>query len=258
MKRPTERFSGRVEHYVQYRPDYPRSLIDALIQSCRLDARSVVADIGSGTGIFTRQLLEQQLRVIAIEPNQEMRLAAENILSGYARFSSLSGRAECTGLDDRVVDLITSAQAFHWFEAAATHVEFSRILKASGWLALIWNRRKLQDPLQRDYDALLSEFAPEYDRVNHMNIEDSAIQAFFSLNSYRTSVFANPQILDRERFLGRLKSASYLPAAETSGWKKILRSANALFSKYELDGHVRFEYDACLHLGQLSSAWKNA
>lgn len=251
MKDPTKRFSDRVDDYIRYRPEYPPSLIDSLIKICGLDGDSVVADIGAGTGILTRPLLEKDLRVIAVEPNEPMRRAVEKLLSGNTLFTSVDGTAEDTGLTDGSVDLIVAAQAFHWFDAHAARREFTRILRIGGSVALIWNQRKLEQPFQRDYDALLSALAPEYDVVNHMNVSDDTIAAFFSPQKYKSFSFENRQVLDRTSFLGRMKSASYLPPIGTDGYAKLMESADRLFTNYEENGEVSFEYDTWLYIGRL-------
>src|ERR1017187_8835274 len=136
---PLRRFSDRVEDYVRYRPGYPAGLIRALRSKAGLAQTSVVADVGSGTGIFTRLLLDEGARVFAVEPNDTMRGAAEAELRSRANFVSVKGTAEATGLEDHSVSLVTCAQAFHWFDPAGTRREFRRILAAGGWCALIWN-----------------------------------------------------------------------------------------------------------------------
>ena len=92
--KPTERFSSRVDAYQKYRPDYPASLVAEIRQQTGMDGAAVVADIGSGTGIFTRQLLQGGYEVIAVEPNREMREAAEALLADESRFTSIDGNAE--------------------------------------------------------------------------------------------------------------------------------------------------------------------
>ena len=114
MEGSTTRFSGRVENYVRYRPAYPQALIDNLMANCTLDQLSTIADIGSGTGIFSRELLDKKLSVLAVEPNLQMREAAESILSSYSQFTSVAGTTEDTSLADSSIDLITVAQVFHW------------------------------------------------------------------------------------------------------------------------------------------------
>jgi len=91
---PTARFSDRVALYQRYRPSYPPQVIALLRRDCGLTAEAVVADIGSGTGIFTRLLLATGARVFAVEPNAEMRQAGEQLLAGEPRLTSLPGRSD--------------------------------------------------------------------------------------------------------------------------------------------------------------------
>ncbi|HZQ47481.1 MAG TPA: class I SAM-dependent methyltransferase, partial [Verrucomicrobiae bacterium] len=143
MPSSTKRFSSRVENYIKYRPGYPQGIIDLMRKECQLTSASVIADIGSGTGILTELLLRNQNTVFGIEPNQEMRAAAERLLSSYPQFHSVPATAETTTLPDKCVDLITAGQAFHWFDREKTRQEFLRILKPQGWVALIWNDRNI-------------------------------------------------------------------------------------------------------------------
>src|SRR5216684_6362500 len=113
---PKERFSTRVENYTRFRPTYPPKVIEVLKDECGLRRDSVIADIASGTGIFTRLLLESGNRVFGIEPNPEMRRAGEEYLASYPNFTSVAGTAENTRLPELSVDLVTSAQAAHWFD----------------------------------------------------------------------------------------------------------------------------------------------
>jgi len=251
MKTPTERFSDRVDTYVCYRPAYPEALVDTLIKVCHLDERSVVADMGSGTGIFTRQLLDKCLHVIGVEPNREMRRAAETAQSGYERFTSVEGSAEASTLADASVDGIVAAQAFHWFDLGLAQREFARILKPPRWVALVWNQRKEQQPFQRAYSALLKEHAPEYNVVNHMNTSDDTIANLFAPEDYRVLTFENAQTFDWEGFLGRIQSSSYTPQAGTPAYLKLAAAAEQLFVQYEQGGTIAFEYDTRLYVGKL-------
>ena len=142
MTDPTQRFTSRVEHYVRYRPSYPRDLLDLLETRCGLSSASVVADVGSGTGILSELFLENGNRVIGIEPNKEMREAAERRLRRHPRFTSVAGTAEATTLDDASADFVAAGQAFHWFDPERARTEFSRILKPGGWVVLAWNLRR--------------------------------------------------------------------------------------------------------------------
>lgn len=144
---PKQRFSSRVENYEKYRPSYPAAVIDTLRGECGLSSRSTIADIGSGTGLFSRLFLDFGCRVFGVEPNPDMRAAGERVLSAYPRFTSLDGSAEATGLAVGSVDFAAAGQAFHWFDPPRARDEFARILRPGGWVVLAWNERRLDLPL---------------------------------------------------------------------------------------------------------------
>lgn len=257
MTDSTQRFSDRVEAYQKYRPEYPPALISTLLEKIRLNKDAIVADVGSGTGIFTRLLLDHGLRVLGVEPNTNMRLAAEDALSDYSLFTSIDGSAEQTGLEDGSVELVTSAQALHWFCNAATKAEFQRILKPGGRLALIWNKRAVSEPFQQAYDAILREYAPEYDQVNHMNLDEGDIAGFFRPGSMALLHFDNSQSLDFAGLIGRLKSSSYCPAEDSPQYIPLVTELVNLFDQFALNGRIDFEYDTQLYLGIVDTAGKD-
>src|SRR5947208_11287282 len=104
------RFSSRVDAYVRFRPSYPKQVIETLERDCGFTKNSIVADIASGTGIFTKLLLEHGNRVFGVEPNAEMRLAGEKFLS-YPNFISVTGTAEATTLPSHSMNFVTAAQS---------------------------------------------------------------------------------------------------------------------------------------------------
>jgi ubiquinone/menaquinone biosynthesis C-methylase UbiE len=128
MKDSTERFSDRANEYAIYRPKYPPACIDFLCNQFHLNNDSVVADIGSGTGILSQLLLEKGCAVVGVEPNADMRRMAEHQITSE-KFISVNGTAESTHLRDGSVDLITVAQAFHWVDPFRAKKEFKRILR---------------------------------------------------------------------------------------------------------------------------------
>jgi SAM-dependent methyltransferase len=156
---PTTRFSDRVENYVKYRPSYPKEIIPFLEKYYGLKRDSRIADIGSGTGIFSELFLRSGFPVIGIEPNENMRKAAEIKLAGFSGFTSRNHKAEQTGLKTHSLDLITVAQAFHWMEPAQTKKEFFRILKPEEAIDLFFHPMKVkyhcfQNIQQLDFEAL--------------------------------------------------------------------------------------------------------
>lgn len=247
----TQRFSSRVDNYVRCRPHYPPVLLDTLRQNCGLTGDSVLADIGSGTGILTRLFLEIGNEVYGVEPNKEMREAGENFLAAYPKFHSVAATAEETTLPDNSVDLIAAGQAFHWFDRERIKPEWRRILKPGGWVVLVWNDRPGEDqPLGRDYEALLQRFGTDYSQITHKQIGDEDFADFFE-GQYSSARFDNSQVFDFEGLKGRLLSSSYSPSPDDECFEPMLAELKGLFDRYESGGKVVFEFETWMHYGRL-------
>ncbi len=249
---PTERFTDRVANYIRYRPDYPPEIMDYLRQKTGLPAGAPVADIGSGTGIFTRHLLGAGYDVYAVEPNSAMREAASELMKDYPNHHAVSGTATQTTLPDHSVALIVCAQAFHWFNNVETKTEFQRILKPGGTVALIWNDRLIAaDSFSIAYDNLLKNLGSDYNEVNHQKLGDADFAAFFKDGIYEQAAFPNEQIFDETGLTGRAQSSSYVPAGDTEGGRVFLRELKEIFREYAQDGKVRFGYDTTVYIGKV-------
>ena len=162
MLDPTKRFSNRVENYVKYRPAYPSEIIGLLEVECGLTPASVIADVGSGTGILSELFLKHGNRVFGVEPNREMRAAGDKLLAKYSNFSSIDGAAEATTMVNTSVDIIAAGQAFHWFDRQRSRAEFERILKPGGWVVLLWNGFRVEtSPLNNAYQQLVLEYGTD-------------------------------------------------------------------------------------------------
>ncbi len=246
----TQRFTDRVTDYVKYRPGYPRDVVTFLHATCRLPDGARVADIGAGTGISARLLLDAGHRVVAVEPNQAMRAAADAWLGGFAGYSSVAGTAEATTLDAASVDLVMAAQAFHWFDPVAARREFARILKPRGLVALFWNNRMLENtPFLVGYEALLQRFSDDYQSVAERYPDDDSMAAWFGDGRVRTARFPNVQRLDFEGLRGRLMSSSYAPKAGHPNHEPMLAALRELFDRTAHDGTVEFLYETCVYAG---------
>jgi ubiquinone/menaquinone biosynthesis C-methylase UbiE len=245
---PKERFSNRAENYARFRPTYPAEVVEALKNECGLTPNSIVADIASGTGIFTRLLLENGNPVFGVEPNAKMRRAGEEYLAHYPKFTSVAGAAENTGMPDQSVDLVTSAQAAHWFDRQKALREFKRILKPNGYLAVLWNDRRLDaTALDRDYEQMLVNYGTDYADVKRL---DEAAGRFFGAFKCEKRVLRNFQDLDYPAFEGRLLSSSYAPQAGHPSHAPMLVELRRIFDSYQSGGKVRMEYDTKLYFGQ--------
>ena len=249
----TQRFSTRVDNYVRYRPSYPDALIDTLRDDCDLTAESIVADVGSGTGILTEMFLRHGNVVYGIEPNREMRQAAERLLAACDRFHSVAATAEDTTLADASVDVITAGQAFHWFDRKRTRAEFVRVLKPGGWVALIWNERILTTPFLAAYEQLLKEYVIEYDQVDHRRIDESVIRDFFHPSTVTLEQFENRQVFDYDGLRGRLLSSSYAPEAGDPRHEPMLAELRRIFDAHQSNGTVVFAYVTQMYFGRLAS-----
>jgi len=254
------RFSGRAENYVKYRPGYPTALTQYLEKYCGLTSKSAIADIGSGTGISTKLFLENGNIVFAVEPNDAMRLAAENYLDGFQNFCSLPGTAEATGIDRESIDLTIAAQAFHWFDPEASKREFCRILKPDGHAVLIWNERKLDaTPFLSEYEQLLLKYATDYRKVRHENVDTDRIATFLG-HDFGTAIFENEQVLDFDGIKGRLLSSSYMPDEASPHFAAMIEELKTLFAKHAESDRIKVLYDTKIYHPPpaiyVSKSWK--
>lgn len=247
----TERFSNRVENYVKYRPGYPRAVLELLASECGLTPHSVIADVGSGTGILSRLFLDHGNRVFGVEPNREMRQAAEQLLAGYPAFTSVDARAEATTLPDHSVDFVTAGQAFHWFDPALARAEFQRILRPGGWVVLVWNSRARDGtPFMQAHEQLLRTYSPEYARVNHQDANNDGVPGLFD-PPLQVRTFDNSGSLDWDSLAGRLLSSSYAPLPGDPNYEPMMAGLRQIFDANQVDGKVVMTYLAEVYFGRL-------
>lgn len=252
MTDPLARFSSRVDNYIKHRPSYPAELLDFLKSDCGLTAGSIIADVGSGTGILSELFLRNGNTVFGVEPNLAMRQAAERLLKAFPNFISRDAAAEATSLQSASVDFITAGQAFHWFDRSRAKAEFARILKPGGWVVLVWNERRLDSTaFLREYENLLLRYGTDYEKVRHERVGDE-IGQFFAPNAFRLQSFENVQHFDFEALQGRTRSASYTPEPGNPNFEPMLQELEALFNKHQDGGKVSFEYDTRVYCGHLA------
>lgn len=246
---PKERFTGRVSNYAKYRPRYPTAILEFMRQELKLSTESVIADVGSGTGILSEMFLRNGNLVYGIEPNREMREFAESSLAGYHDFMSVNGSAENTGLPAHSIDFITAAQSFHWFDQVKAKQEFLRILRFGGWAILIWNTRRKSTSFPQSYEKLVNEYSGDYPKIRHENVTEIALASF--LGQYKSRKFDNFQLLDYQALVGRLLSSSYAPLEGDPRHEPMLSELRRIFDACQHDGFVRLEYGTELYYGQL-------
>jgi SAM-dependent methyltransferase len=246
-----QRFSGRVDDYLRHRPRYPDALVPLLRREIGLGADWLVADVGSGTGFSAEPFLASGNTVVGIEPNAEMRAAAERLLGEWPTFISRDGRAEETGLAGQSIDLILAGQAFHWFDPIRTHAEFRRILKPRGWTAVLWNRRQIDStPFLRAYEELLLRYGTDYQDIRHDRLGPQTMERFFG-HPVDLHVLPYQQIVDFTGLKGRLLSSSYTPTAHDPRREPMLAELAEIFEQHQRDGRVHILYDTEVYLSRM-------
>jgi len=250
---PTKRFSNRVENYIKYRPSYPSDVISLLESECGLTPASVIADVGSGTGILSELFLKHGNRVFGIEPNREMRAAGDRQLAKYAKFSSLDATAESTTLVNASVDFITAGQAFHWFDRERARTEFERILKPGGWVVLMWNGFRVEtSSLNNAYQQLVLKYGTDYQEVRR-EIIGCEVESFYAPGDCKCARYEFQQPFDFKGLKGRLLSSSYAPEPDHPDYEPMLRELQEIFDTNQKDGKVVLHYETELYYGQLSA-----
>ena len=199
----TTRFSDRVADYVRYVPGYPDALVQTLVDEAGLASCSVVADIGSGTGISAELFLHQGCRVFGVEPNREMRAVAEDRYRSEPRFHSIDAKAEATSLGSGSINLIVAGQAFHWFDPMPTRIEWARILKPNGLIALFWNNRRTDtSPFTSDTSSCCGGSAPTTQKSITLASITPSYSDSLDLASSCLESFPSPRVLISPGYVG--------------------------------------------------------
>ncbi|MGH2646744.1 MAG: class I SAM-dependent methyltransferase [Ginsengibacter sp.] len=244
-KTNTTRFSDRIDDYVKYRPLYPQQLIEILKNKIAFNNSFVIADIGSGTGISSQLFISNGNKVYGVEPNKQMREAAELFFLKEKNFITIDGTAEKTTLQENSIDIIFCGQAFHWFNRNLARIEFERILKDDGHIVLAWNVRKQDDDFQKEYEKMLQQI-PGYNEVNHKNISDEIIKDFFSPRIMHKESVENSQVFNLKGLKGRLQSSSYFPKSGIEH-EDLMKKTESIFYKYEKNNTIKFLYETNMY-----------
>ncbi len=245
----TERFSGKGEIYAKARPKYSEKLFEYLKENYGLTEDSIVADIGSGTGIFTQSLLEIGCRVFAVEPNEDMRKRAEEKLCSYENFISSDGTADRTSLADNIADFVIAAQAFHWFDADKFKAECKRILKKDAVVIIAYNSRDNEAECTKALYELRKKFNPDFHGFSN-GINDEKCRSFFE-NSCDVFKVDNSQIYDRDGYKNRVLSSSYSLKEGDEKYEEYLAEINEIFNKFSSDEKMTVPTYTVAYIGKI-------
>ena len=221
--------------YERARPEYPKEAVAWVADRLGLGTESTILDLGAGTGKLTRALVETGARVIAVEPGDAMRAELERALPDV---EALRGAAEEIPLPDRSVDCVAVGQAFHWFRQEEAMPELHRVLRQEGGLALLWNSRDQEAPLQREISDLIASFVPpgrpgpdHWARV----LEESTL-----FTQLEETHFPFVQELDADALAARIGSISFVAASPLERRRELDARLRAVVERQ--GGRVEFPY----------------
>ena len=243
----TQLFSGRAEDYFAARPSYPAAAAEWL--SCRVPAGRA-ADIGAGTGIFTRTLLKKFPSVIAVEPNADMR---KIFLQNLPSVPCLDTCAEATGIEKSSVALVTCAQAFHWFDEEKFKAECQRILVSGGKIAIIWNN-PVKDDFTSERDGVYKKLCPRFSRgyAGKRSAEEGDVfLREVYLKNVEIVVFDNPFVMNEETFIANMSSRSYAPERSSGVYVEFTEKLHKVFHRHAVNGKVVEKLQTQIYLGNI-------
>lgn len=249
-----DRFTDKAQKYEKYRPSYPNESLSIIMKECNfnLNNDTIIADIGSGTGKFTELLLENNYIVYAIEPNDNMRAIADSKFVGNHKYKSFNNNAENTGLDDNSIDIITVAQALHYFDLDKVKSEFRRILKQNGKVVLLWNFRDRASNFMKQYEKIVYTFhskdLPPTFAQDKMN--DDVYNKLFS--EYKVFSIPYSQELKFNDLWGRVLSSNHAPKIDDPNYNELYKNMKELFNKYQHNNKITFEYRTKVVIGSIN------
>lgn len=240
------KFTGKAELYEKYRPSYPEELIDFLYEKAPCEN---VADIGAGTGKFTRCLLSKPWRVTAVEPNADMR----ERLAEINNITVVNAPAEETGLPEHSFGLVTAAQSFHWFDEDKFKAECKRILTENGKIAIIWNSFVKEGLAARQLEVC-RKYCPDLNKNRgHAGKRSAEEGDKFLCGGYFSELevveFKSFRTFDRESFIGETLSRSYALRGGEPNFEPFVKELNALFSEFESGGKAAVKTKTVCYLG---------
>ncbi len=247
----TNKFDSKGNVYSKARPSYPEALFSYLLAERAINKDTVAADIGAGTGIFTIALSQFVNSVFAVEPNDDMRCKAEEKYSATLNITSINATAENTSLPDSSVDLVTVAQAFHWFDRARFKNECKRILKNSGKVVLVWNDRDSDSEIIKDNFALNKKYCKDFKgSSNGIDFSKGAFCDFFN-GDFEVVEFCNNLVYTREDFIARNLSSSYAPKENDIIYNDYVKAVEEVFDKHQANGTVKYPYITRCYIGTI-------
>ena len=239
---------SRINSYVNYLPSYSPKYIDYLVEQGRITEDLSVADIGAGAGILSRLIATHVKRVLAVEPDENMRQAAKVYCQDTENITFICGTAETTGLDSDSVDLITTGQAFHYFHIDETLKEFKRILKSEGKVAIAWHRRATDYPFGQEFEALLRQYCPDYKGTTGAKWPAGQ---FYKKGVFEYRTFTNNRSIDLETLMGYALSMPFSPVKSAPCFSGFVENLTAIYDKHADHGKLELRALIESYIGEI-------
>jgi len=225
MENISNTHGGKAESYDIGRPEYPEAFFDFLYNEVGFNPNNVIADIGCGTGKVTKHFLERGNKVIAIEPDSDMRRIADKKLSKYPKYSSFQKTAEDTGIESNSIDRIFCGNSYYWFERGKVVPEFKRISRKNGSVVMSW----VGSDIFIKYNSEFSEIYRKYSKpVFNKRYESPA----FLPETFIEKAFSYTVCQTIEEFLHGVLSESGLPVFGDDTYEPCCNEIKELFYKY--------------------------
>lgn len=242
-------YSNKAETYARYRWDYAPEALAFIFRRAGLHNGSTVADLGAGTEILTRHFPGRVGRVMAVEPNAEMRAILARDLAHFSNVQVLPGCAEATSLADACADLVTAAQAVHWFDPLPARAEMGRILRPGGWLAFLRNSSRPEPWSGAVNNLMTPEYGANFSASNELPRTEPP-EFYFQVGLFERLTFAFTLQDDWPRFFGSLLSASFMPDETHPFFGRLEAAARAIFECYSVNGFLPVHGETELSMGR--------
>ena len=242
-------FTTKASEYANSRPSYAKKAIDKILSEL-LKEGDLIADIGSGTGIFSKEFLSRGYEVYCVEPNEAMRKEAESAHGNNQLFHSVAASAENTSLTSGSISLVTAASAFHWFDTKAFYTECKRILKPDGYVCLLANRRKY-DEFTKAQHAICERCCQNFTSLSHGTDKMLRLADEFFQGGYHTGVFEFPLTYTKKKFVSRSLSSSYAPEKNTKAYEEYVRALQGLLEEYSSEEVITVANETVMLWGKL-------
>lgn len=255
MEKNVQRFDGRAADYARYRERYaPEVVLPRFREWCGLTPEWTIADVGAGTGMLSDVFLANGNRVIAVEPNAEMRRMCVTLHEGSSRLEVVDGAAEATGLGNSSVEIVAAGRAFHWFDVERAAAEFRRIMRPDGWFASVaFGRSQTGREENEAFEQLLRRYAADHQASTHAAYElYGRIKDFFGRDYHHEEILGTTA-LDWEELYGLTMSLSHSPLSDDPRHGEFERELRAYFDRYAVDGRVVWQTRYWINAGKFAT-----